>query len=95
MNQNIILSPINIDELVTRVIDGVKTELKLSTSAPAIQQPDEFLTVKEVARLLGVSLVTVHQWKKDGKLKFQRFGTRIRFRKSDILNVEKYGRAVK
>ncbi|HRN95183.1 MAG TPA: helix-turn-helix domain-containing protein [Chitinophagales bacterium] len=94
MNYNIILSPINIDELETRLVSRLKTELNLSTPAPTNQQ-DEFLTVKEVARLLGVSLVTIHQWKKDGKLKFQRFGTRIRFRKSDILNVEKYGRSAK
>lgn len=94
MQNNIILSPINIDELETRLISRLKTELNLATPAPA-NQPDELLTVKEVARLLSVSLVTIHQWKKDGKLKFQRFGTRIRFRKSDILNVEKYGRSAK
>lgn len=80
------------DELTTRIVDQVKSELRSSTPTLPKETKGDFLTVKQVAELLGVSLVTVHKWKKDGKLKFHRFGTRIRFDRNEILNVGKLGK---
>ncbi len=95
MNQNILLSPITLDELENRLVTRFKSEFLSEAPAATKETNEDFLTVKEVSRLLGVSLVTVHKWKKDGKLKFHRFGTRIRFNRSEILNTEKFGRAAK
>lgn len=39
---------------------------------------------KEVGELLGVSLVTIHNWSKEGVLTAYKIGTRVRFRKSGI-----------
>ena len=88
MDKNYILSPINIDELATAVAEKLKGHAP--AEAPATATDDEMLTVKEVAKLLGVSLVSIHAWKKDGKIKFYRYGSRIRFKKSEVLQVEKY-----
>lgn len=93
MQQNIYLNGISIEDFQNQLIGKLKTELLSTAPTPPNETTEDFLTVKQVARLLGVSLVTVHKWKKDGKLKFHRFGTRIRFRKSEILNAEKYRRA--
>ena len=85
---NIIFSQFTLDELATAVAAKIKTDLPPATeAAPA---DDEMLTAKEVSKLLGVSLVSIHTWKKDGKLKFYRYGSRIRFKKSEVLQVEKY-----
>lgn len=95
MNQNILLSPITLDELETRLVARFKSEFLSTAPAPAKETQEDLLTVKQVSKLLGVSLVTIHKWKKDGKLKFHRFGTRIRFQKSEILNNEKFSKGNK
>jgi len=91
MNQNIYLNGISIEDFQNQLIGKLKTELLSTAPQTAKQTEDEFLTAKQVSKLLGVSLVSLHKWKKDGKLKFHRFGTRIRFKRSEILNVSKFG----
>lgn len=91
MTNNFLLSPITLDELETRLVTRFKSEFLSTAPTPAKETPEDFLTVKQLSKLLGVSLVTIHKWKKDGKLKFHRFGTRIRFKRNEILNVEKFG----
>lgn len=44
----------------------------------------KYLTRKDVSKLLGVSLVTIHEWCKKGILKPKRIGTRVRFDLADI-----------
>ena len=90
MTENFILSPISLDELEQRLFSRLKTELHSTTPPKEKESEDDFLTAKEVSKLIGVSLVTLHKWKKDGKLKFHRFGSRIRFRKSEIINTQKF-----
>ena len=91
LNHQILLNGISVDELVARL----KLELIPVPAIATKETTEDFITVKEVARLLGISLVTVHKWKKDGKLKFHRFGSRIRFKKSEILNNEKFSKGKK
>lgn len=91
MHQNIYLNGISIEDFQNQLIGKLKTEFLSTAPKPPKETAEEFLTVKQVSKLLGVSLVTIHKWKKDGKLKFHRFGTRIRFNRSEILNVEKFG----
>ena len=84
MNEIILRIPL--DELVSRL----KAELlpAITQQQPQETKEEEFLTAKQVSKLLGVSLVTLHKWKKDGKIKFHRFGSRIRMIKqlTDIAN---------
>ena len=93
--QQIILNGISIEDFQNQLIGKIKSEFFSSVPTPAKETTEDFLTVKQVAKLLGVSLVTVHKWKKEGKLKFHRFGTRIRFQKSEILNSEKFSKGKK
>jgi excisionase family DNA binding protein len=48
------------------------------------KQPTEYLTRNEVAELLKISLVTVHNWSKQGVLKSYGIGNRVYFKRSDI-----------
>ncbi len=91
MQTNIYLNGISIEDFQTQLIGKLKTELLFTAPQPTKGKEDEFLTAKQVSKLLGVSLVSLHKWKKDGKIKFHRFGTRIRFKRSEILNVSKFG----
>ncbi len=88
MNHQILLNGISLDELISRL----KLEFLPTRETDNKETTEDFLTAKQVSKLLGVSLVTIHKWKKDGKLKFHRFGSRIRFQKSEILNNEKFSK---
>lgn len=91
MQTNIYLNGISIEDFQNQLIGKLKTELLSTVSTAPKETPEDFLTVKQVSKLLGVSLVTIHKWKKDGKINFYRFGSRIRFKRSEIENVVKYG----
>lgn len=49
------------------------------------EEEETLLTVEEVAEYLEVSKVTIHTWKREGKLPFYRMGRRVYFKKSEIL----------
>jgi len=53
-----------------------------------------FLTVQEVAELLGVSIKTVRRVIAAGELPFCRFGRCIRIAESDLINFAKIKRSV-
>lgn len=93
MTNQIFLNGISIEDFQNQLIGKLKTELLSIAPQTPNETEDEFLTAKQVSKLLGVSLVSLHKWKKEGKIKFHRFGTRIRFKRSEILNVEKFGGA--
>ncbi|SHJ28575.1 helix-turn-helix transcriptional regulator [Clostridium magnum] len=44
----------------------------------------KLLDVKEVAELLGVSTVTVHRMKKEGKIPYIKIGGSLKFDREDI-----------
>jgi excisionase family DNA binding protein len=76
-----------IKECLSEVIDE-----KLLKKEP----PDELLSRKEVASLLQISLPTLHKKQREGKIPFYRMGTRILFKKSEVMKsldaVRKYKR---
>jgi excisionase family DNA binding protein len=86
MTTQILLNGITVDELIARL----KVELAPAAPAPSKDISEDFITVKEVSKLLGVSEVTIHKWKTDGKIKYHRFGSRIRFKKSEVIEVAKF-----
>lgn len=74
-------------------IEQLKAELSediFKRIAPLIQsvnQPTpstEFLSRKQTAKLLGVSLVTIGDWTKTGKIKGYRIASRIRYKRAEI-----------
>jgi excisionase family DNA binding protein len=72
-------------QLQELISDAVKKELANFQSSPQAEA-DELLTLEVAASMLKVSKVTLHKWKRDGKIKFHRIGSRIRFKKSELLN---------
>lgn len=65
--------------------DTIKTELapylKFITPPAA---GTELLTRKEAAKMLSISLPTLHQWSLAGKIKGYRIGTRVRYKKAEL-----------
>ncbi|MFN8863017.1 MAG: helix-turn-helix domain-containing protein [Flavobacteriales bacterium] len=48
--------------------------------------PDELVTRKQAAQLLGVSLPTLHDYTTRGIIPGYRIGTRVRYKKGEILD---------
>ena len=51
----------------------------------------EIYTISDLADVLSVSKVTIHKWKKEGKISFYRIEGRVYFRKEDVFNALKKG----
>jgi excisionase family DNA binding protein len=83
-----ILSQFTIDELTEKICDRLKPELLMFAppQPPNQSESEELLTSKQSAKLYGVSLPTLHKWKIEGKVKFYRLGSRIRFKRSELLS---------
>lgn len=76
-------------------IEQLKTEIsedvfnKISCLLEKVQTPapqTEFITRKQTAQILRVSLPTVNDWTKTGKIKGYRIGSRIRYKRNEIEN---------
>ena len=76
----------------TELVDLFKESVKTCfNELSSVQQPiepkpkKEILTRKETALLFDVSLVTIHEWQKNGILKVYKMGNRSFFKYSELL----------
>lgn len=75
-----------------QLLDDLRALIRheMSLAKPSVaegQQPagDELLTIKQAAELLDVSVATVHEHKRVGRLIYQKIGGRAYIRRSDVL----------
>lgn len=80
--RNIILCTFSLDEFKETVTSIFKKEL--SELIPNSVPQEDYITRKEAAELLKVSLPTLSVWSKKGILSAYRIHNSIRFRKSEI-----------
>lgn len=91
--EQIILSPIPVDQLSNiihqAIQDGIQSIAdRLPAAEPSAQAP-EYLTRQETAKRLSISLVTLNEWTKTGRIQGYRIGTRVRYKAADIDNALK------
>lgn len=84
---NLILSQIPINELTDIISETIKKELQ--NISPEPEPVPEFITRNEAAKMLGITLPTLHEWTKKEIIKGYRISTRIRYKKSEILEAVK------
>lgn len=85
MKTNVVqLHNISPEEFKTEIVSDFKEILTEFLKGFDSKKSTKYLTRKEVASLLDVSLVTIHEWCKKGILKPKRIGTRVRFSLADI-----------
>lgn len=94
MNNEIVVT--SKQELKLLIKESVREELETHSGKPQEPQDDPLMTIEEVAKFFGVTKVTIHDWKKKKILPFYRINSRIRFKKSEVLELfstrRKYGR---
>jgi excisionase family DNA binding protein len=80
--ENIILQQITVDELVSKTAQKVTEQIR--DLLPKQEKQESYLTFKEVAKLLQLSLPTLHEYCKSGLIPSYRLGRNIRFKRSEI-----------
>lgn len=61
----------------------------IATHNPKTTDEDEFLTRKEAADLVKVSVTTIDTWRRDGLINAYRINSRIRFSKAELIEAVK------
>jgi excisionase family DNA binding protein len=83
----IITSRQELEELFDSFINPAIEKSTTVITSPSGQS--EFITRKEAAALLSVSLTTAMSWSKKGLLPFYRINSRVRYKREDVLNALK------
>ena len=81
------LHEISPEDLRREIRNDIREELQELTKNFTPKEPTEWITRQEAADLIGVSLVTIHNWTKEGVINAHKIGTRIRFKRADIENI--------
>lgn len=84
MNEPIVLSPIPLHDLLGEITKAMRSEMETRTPATA-PPPEELLTRAEAAQLLGITLPTLRQYTRRGLVEGYRIGTRVRYKRSEVL----------
>jgi len=94
--ETIQINNLEVNELQSLIEDSVKKVL----DAIQPKQPEtELITRQQTAEILGITLVTLNTWSKLGKIPSYRIGTRVRYKRSEVLDslsvvkTLKFGRA--
>lgn len=75
------LSPNQLKETFTSILDERINDLKRNFTP---REPEEYMTRIETAKLLKISLVTVHEWNKKKILYPRKIGKRTYYLRSEI-----------
>ncbi len=73
------------DEFTELIQKTIKNELKNFSIVPQPVQTEELLSIEEAGRLLHVSKVTIHKWKKQKLIKAYRIGRKIYFKRQELI----------
>ena len=81
-----ILTQVPIADLQGYIAQTIQRELSVILKADPPSDPDELVTRKQAAKYLGLSLPTLHDYTVRGIVTAHRLGSRIRYRKGDLVN---------
>ncbi|MCF8435181.1 MAG: helix-turn-helix domain-containing protein [Crocinitomicaceae bacterium] len=83
--QFIQFTPEEFKELISESVKNQFNALSSQSRESVKDEQKEFITRKETAKLFNVSLVTIHDWQKNGILKVYKMGNRSFFKYSELL----------
>lgn len=74
----------DLKRVVRMVVDEIKKNEIIETN---LAPTDDRLTQKEAASFLGISITSIIDWKKKGKIPYYQIGKSIFFSKSELLKI--------
>ncbi len=57
-----------------------------AAESTSLTPSEDLLSVREAASMLGVTVQTVHEWKRRGLLKYHKLGSRSYLKRADVLD---------
>ncbi len=95
MDEQLIVT-LKIGELKSIINECIANTLNQTTKTTASEE-EALLKRIDVAKLFGISLVTLNQWMRDGRVLYHRINSRVFFKKAEVLEalnlVKRYKRA--
>ena len=92
MNQHVLISLTKeeLQSMITECVNQALSSHNLHTTAPTqtaeVPITAALLTIKDMCDLFKVSKVTIHNWRKQGKLPYRKKGRRVYFVEQDVMN---------
>lgn len=86
MERNIQFIQTTPDQLTEQILKGVNERLEEFQKSLQQKPSTQWLTRDEAAKLLSVSLVTLHDWTKRKILISYRIGNKVRYKKDEVEN---------
>ena len=84
--QAVILTGDTYVQLLEDVRAVVRHEIQhAAPAAQAVAPADELLSIRDAATLLGVTVQTIHEWKRRGLLRYHKLGSRSYLKRADVL----------
>ena len=80
--ENQLVVTLHINELKDIISQSIESALSKN---PSKKEDDVLLKRVDVAKLFSVSLVTITEWMKTGKLPYHRINSRVFFKKSELM----------
>lgn len=84
MDNQIIVSGTTVKALVQEIAKAISQELA-ANAVPVQPSHDDLLSREEAAKLLRITLPTLRQRTKEGRLRGYRMGARVLYRRSEVL----------
>jgi hypothetical protein len=84
MTDAILVNGVTPQQLTETILKGVENQINDLKKTFSTKEPDDFLTRMEVAKLLKISLTTVHDWSNRSILKMYKVGNRSYFSRKEI-----------
>jgi hypothetical protein len=82
MENEKLLVTLNVNEFKDLIAESVSNAILKS---PKQKEEESILRRKDVAKMFSVSLVTIADWMKTGKIPYHRINSRIFFKKSEVM----------
>ena len=83
MNQ-VLFTGINLNELLEKIGQVIDSKLNQAAAQNSKQNQSDFITRRDVADLLKISLPTLNDWTKLGWLQAYKLGNRVLYKKDEI-----------
>lgn len=74
-----------IKDAVREEMHLIMTDVRRTADIPEKHQTEKLLTKKEMADELDISLVSLTEWMKQGRIPYMRMGKRIYFKKQEVV----------
>jgi excisionase family DNA binding protein len=80
----VLFSPVPVSELLAEITNVVRREIAATKPAGG-ETADDLLSREEAAKLLRITLPTLRERTKEGRLRGYRMGARVLYRRSEVI----------